>query len=138
MEGLLEKAAPQQQQQEGTAIEEQIDLATQVVRDTIYSDGAAESLFGVMDQAASVGAGMAKAVVMAVSPVVSAMHEKEPNLDPNIWFMEGGVLDNILMELAELLQQGGVEVTQEDIDEAREVAEQDATKMPAARVSEGT
>lgn len=126
MKGLLESAAPKQ---ETNGLEEQIDLATQVVREVVYSDGAAESLFGIIDQGNTIGAGLGKAVVMAVSPIVTAMHEKEPNLDPNIWLMDGGVLDNLLEELVSLMAEGGVEISDEDVMEARDTVEQDVAKM---------
>ena len=128
MNGLIDKAAPQPEQS-GGGLDEQIDLATQVTREALYADGSAERLFTVVEEAESIGVGLGKALVMAMMPIVTGMHEQEPNLDPNIWLMDGGVVDSILEELVDIVAEGGIQVGPEEMEQARMTIEQDVTKI---------
>lgn len=121
---LIEKA-----QQGSTSIEDQINLATQVVRDTLYDEEAAEQLLSVIRNAQSVGAGLGKALMMAGQPIANQMHKKEPGLSYEIWLMEGGVVDNILAELADICEEAGIPVEDEDLEIAKETIAGDLQGM---------
>ena len=123
---LIDKAA---QKQGGTDIKEQINLATQVVRDTLYDEDSAEQLLQVVQNANSVGAGLGKALMMAGQPIANEMHKKEPGLSYEIWLMEGGVVDNILAELADICEEAGIPVEDEDLEIAKETIAGDLQAM---------
>lgn len=108
MEGLIQKQvgakAPVNKEQEDAK------LALQVVRNTLYDEEMSDKVLELLSSVSDVAVGINKAIVFIAVPIAKAMHEDTPDLSPNIWLADGGVLDSLISEMFDMCETAGIPI----------------------------
>ncbi len=114
----------------------QVKLAKDVIAYTLYEDDVSEQVIQLITDAKRPAVGIGKAIIAVVAPIAEAIVKKQPDTDPAIWLSDGGVLDEIVDEIMSMAEAVGIELTDADAEEAKDVVFQDVQGM-VAQMDEG-